>query len=381
MATREDDGSDRLLQELLWAYGPCGQEAEVRAVCARELRPVVDDMWTDDAGNLIGYIAARPPSDDAGRGYRHRVSSAAEPGVATRVMAHMDELSMLVKRVESDGTLHLTQLGTMYPGNFGLGPVAVLGDKETLTAVLTLGSEHTTQESQRIWQTKPDQGDKALDWDHVYVFTGRSTDELQAAGIRPGTRVCVDRSKRTLVDFGEYLGCYFLDDRAAVTALLRAARLLRERDQRPVDDVYLVFTTNEEVGGVGGTYASGSLPGTLTLALEVGPTEQEYGTTVGGGPIIGYSDALCVYDKDVADRLMSIATEQGLSPQGAVLGAFESDASHSKANGLTPRAGLLCLPTLSTHGYEVMRRSAIDEMASIIADFVRQPGAHARGED
>ena len=378
MATREDSATDRLLQELLWAYGPCGQEADVRAVCARELRPVVDDMWTDDAGNLIGYIAADPPTGDTDHGHRHRTSS--EPGVATRVMAHMDELSMLVKRVEPDGTLHLTQLGTMYPGNFGLGPVAVLGEHETLTAVLTLGSEHTTQESQRIWQTKPDQGDKALDWDHVYVFTGRSPDELEAAGVRPGTRVCVDRSKRTLLEVGDYLGCYFLDDRAAVTALLRTARLLRERGQRPADDVYLVFTTNEEIGGVGGTYASGSLPGTLTLALEVGPTEREYGTKVSGGPIIGYSDALCVYDKDVADRLMGIATEQGLSPQGAVLGTFESDASHSKANGLTPRAGLLCLPTLSTHGYEVVRRSAIDEMAAIIVEFVMQPDAHARRE-
>ncbi|KKC04868.1 peptidase M42 [Mycobacterium nebraskense] len=381
MATPEDNATDGLLQELLCAYGPCGQEAEVRAVCARELQPVVDDMWTDDAGNLIGYIAADPPADDAGRGHRHRVSSAAEPGVATRVMAHMDELSMLVKRVEPDGTLHLTQLGTMYPGNFGLGPVAVLGEHETLTAVLTLGSEHTTQESQRIWQTKPDQGDRALDWDHVYVFTGLSPDELETAGVRPGTRVCVDRSKRTLVEVGDYLGCYFLDDRAAVTALLRAAVLLRERGQRPVDDVYLVFTTNEEIGGVGGTYASGSLPGTLTLALEVGPTEREYGTRVSGGPIVGYSDALCVYDKGVADRLMSMATEQGLSPQGAVLGAFESDASHSKANGVTPRAGLLCLPTLSTHGYEVVRRGAIGDMAAIIVEFVMQPGAHTRGED
>lgn len=380
MAPREDSSTDELLQELLWAYGPCGQEADVRAVCARELRPVVDDLWTDDAGNLIGYIGAQPPTDQAGQGHRHRVSSAAEPGVATRVMAHMDELSMLVKRVETDGTLHLTQLGTMYPGNFGLGPVAVLGENETLTAVLTLGSEHTTQESQRIWQTKPDQGDKALDWDHVYVFTGRSTDELAAAGVRPGTRVCVDRSKRALVEIGGYLGCYFLDDRAAVTALLRAARLLRERDQRPVDDVYLVFTTNEEIGGVGGSYASASLPGTLTLALEVGPTEREYYTKVSGGPIVGYSDAQCVYDKDVADRLMGIATDMGLSPQAAVLGAFESDASHSKANGLTPRAGLLCLPTLSTHGYEVMPRRAIDDMAAIIVEFVMQPGAHARDE-
>jgi hypothetical protein len=33
---------------------------------------------------------------------------------------------------------------------------------------------------------------------------------------------------------------------------------------------------------------------------------------------------------------MAIAND-GLSPQAAVLGAFESDSSHSKASGLSPR--------------------------------------------
>ncbi len=374
MAQRDRDSTEDLLQELLWTYGPCGHEEAVRAVCARELQPLVDDMWTDDAGNLIGYIAAGNAAvgsgdDAAGHAHRHRSASAAGPGKATRVMAHMDELSMLVKRVEPDGTLHLTQLGVMYPGNFGLGPVAVLGDHQLVTAVLTLGSEHTTIESPRIWETKPDQGDKALDWQHVYVFTGRSLEELDAAGVHAGTRVCVDRSKRDLVEFGDYIGAYFLDDRAALTALLRAARLMRDRGQRPANDVYFVFTTNEEIGGVGGSYASATLPGTLTLALEVGPTEREYATSVTGGPIVAYSDALCVYDKDVADRLLSIATERELGPQAATLGAFMSDASHSKASGLTPCAGLLCLPTLSTHGFEVIARSAIDAMADIVVDF------------
>jgi putative aminopeptidase FrvX len=358
MTSQRPELRRELLQELLWACGPCGQEDAVRDVCRRELESHVDEMWVDKAGNLIGLI-------------RGGGTTAADDVPATRVMAHMDELSMLVKRVESDGTLHLTQLGTMYPGNFGLGPVSIRGDEETLIGVLSLGSEHTTQESPTIWETKPDGGDKAMDWRHVYVFTGRSPDELAAAGVRAGTRVCVDRSKRTLVEFGDYLGCYFMDDRAPVTALLEVARTLSEGERRPANDAYLVFTTSEEVGGVGGTYASRVLPGDLTLALEVGPTEAEYGTTVSGGPIVAYSDALCVYDKEVADRLMVIAGELEMSPQAAVLGSFESDASHAKANGLSARAGMLCIPTLSTHGYEVIHREAIPSMAEIVIAFLR----------
>lgn len=347
-----------LLQELLSTYGPCGQEGAVRDVCRRELEPFADEVWVDEAGNLVGLV--RGDTRDS---------------ACTRVMAHLDELSMLVKRIDRQGSLHLTPLGTMYPGNFGLGPVAVLGDRETVSGVLTLGSEHTTKESRRIWETKPDQGDKALDWPHVYVFTGRTPEELTAAGVHPGTRVCIDGGKRKLFEFGDYLGCYFLDDRAACTALLETARLLRESGRRPAGDVYLVFTTNEEVGGVGGSYASRTLPGELTLALEVGPTEAEYDTTCRGGPIVGYSDAMSVYDKDVADRLMAIASELGMSPQAAVLGAFESDASHAKANGLTPRAGLLCLPTLSTHGYEVIALRAIPAMAEVVTAFLLDPAS------
>jgi putative aminopeptidase FrvX len=341
-----------LLQELLWACGPSGQEDDVRDICQRELTAAVDETWVDKAGNLVGLIRGDSDRD------------------AVRVMTHMDELSMIVKRMDSDGTLHCSPLGTMYPGNFGLGPVSVLGDRDRLTGVLSLGSEHTTEESQRIWETKPSGGDKAMDWTHVSVFTGRSPHELTDAGVHIGSRICVNRAKRTLIEFGDYLGCYFMDDRALVAALLDAAQTVSERGDRPPNDVYVVFTTNEEVGGIGGSYASASLPGDVTLALEVGPAEAEYATTVRGGPIIAYTDAQGVYDKKIADRLVHIAEKLGLSPQAAVLGAFESDASHSKSTGLAAQAGLLCLPTVNTHGYEIIRRDAIAEIADIVVDFL-----------
>lgn len=62
MAQRGDDSTEGLLQELLGAYGPCGQEDAVRAVRAGELQPLIDDMWTHDAGNLVGYIGAADSS-------------------------------------------------------------------------------------------------------------------------------------------------------------------------------------------------------------------------------------------------------------------------------------------------------------------------------
>ncbi|PRY41164.1 putative aminopeptidase FrvX [Geodermatophilus tzadiensis] len=345
-----------LLDELLRTYGPCGEEGAVRDVVRRELEPLADEVHVDPAGNLVALV--------------HGTDRSAP---AVRVAAHLDELSMIVKRVEPDGTLRVDSLGVMYPGNFGLGPVAVLGRHRTLTGVLTLGSEHTTPESARIWQTKPDAGDQAMDWTHVYVFTGCTADDLAAAGVHPGTRVCVHADKRGLTRFGDFVGSYFLDDRAALTTLVLAARLLREDGGRPPGDVYLVATTSEEMGGIGAAYASRTLPGDLTVALDVGPAEAEYQVTVDGGPVVAYADDAVVYDRALADALVDLGGELGLDPQTAVWRSFDSDASQAMASGQAARAALLSLPTLSTHGYEVLHTGTVNRTARLLAAFLARP--------
>ncbi|MBI3236772.1 MAG: peptidase M42, partial [Chlamydiales bacterium] len=115
-----------LLQSLVNAYGPCGQEEEVREVCRMQLKPLVDEMWVDSAGNLIGKIEGKKGSS-----------------CAIRVMAHMDEISMIVKRVNEDGSLRVNPLGGSYPASFGQGPVDILGDQEVVSGILSFGSMHT----------------------------------------------------------------------------------------------------------------------------------------------------------------------------------------------------------------------------------------------
>lgn len=99
-----------LLEELLLARGPAGQEEEVRQVCRRELERCCDAVWQDAADNLIGRIkAVGVAPDEAER-------------QTTRIMAHQDEIAMVVKRIDPDGRLRVAALGGAFPVNFGMSP-------------------------------------------------------------------------------------------------------------------------------------------------------------------------------------------------------------------------------------------------------------------
>lgn len=85
------ENSTQLLAQRLNARGPGGEEDEVRTLCRAEPLKHCDEVGTDEGGNLVGLIHTQKPQ---GKG-------------ATRVLAHMDEIAMVVKRVEADGTLRM----------------------------------------------------------------------------------------------------------------------------------------------------------------------------------------------------------------------------------------------------------------------------------
>lgn len=125
-----------LLSKLLNARGPGGEENEVRQICQAELGTYCDEIWIDDAGNLIGLIRADNPSPDTSDG-------------PVLVMAHLDEIAMAIKKINDDGSLQVTALGGINPVNFGMCPVDIMGDKAVRPGVLSYGSMHMTGQSQQ----------------------------------------------------------------------------------------------------------------------------------------------------------------------------------------------------------------------------------------
>ena len=346
-----------LLQALINAYGPCGQETEVRVLCEKELKSLTNELWTDAAGNLIGKIKGK---------------NASAPAI--RLMTHMDEISMIVKRINEDGSLRVNPLGGSYPGSFGQGAVAILGDNESLTGILSFGSMHTTQESSSTNKIMPKEfrGEGAAPfWNNVHVTTRKTAKELARAGVHPGTRVVIDRSRRSLHPFQDCIAGYFLDNRASLVIAIETLRKLK--NQILEQDLYIVITCSEEIGAVGACYAARNLPGDISIAIDVGPVAKEYQTILSPDPIIVYQDSYSVYDKAISDHLIALGKKLKFNPQHAVFETYGSDASIAHSLGQSAKAALLCFPVENTHGYEITHKESLNRCIELLQAYLLHP--------
>ncbi|MBA1190256.1 M42 family peptidase [Pseudomonas entomophila] len=343
-----------LLERLLVAYGPGGQEDDVRAVCLEALNEHCDEVHVDRAGNVAGVIRSAHPSD---------------PDDSIRVMAHLDEIAMIVKRIRADGNLEVVALGGAQPICFGACPVEILGDEQRLPGVLSYGSMHASQAT----PTGRDVLSGDVHWNDVHIVTRRSERELQAMGVRPGTRVVLSRHWRQPFRVNDAIAAHFMDDRAPLVAAIEAAVLVRAQRGALQQDVWFVLTTLEEESNAGAMYAAARLPGDTTLALEVGPVLEEYGTRLSADPIVNTGDQKGYYTPAVVTSLMRAARRAGYAPQAALLVDFASDASAVMSSGIAARAGCLAIPTDNTHGFEIIHERGIQACAETLATFLLDP--------
>lgn len=345
-----------LLEELLAARGPGGQEDEVRVICQRMLEPLCDETRIDEAGNLVAVI---------------RAGGDADPASSIRVMAHLDEIAMIVKNVMPDGTLQVLALGGAQPISFGVCPVDILGDRLVCPGVLSYGSMHNSGNS----ANGRDVLKGAVQWKDVHVVTRQTRAQLESAGVRPGTRVVFSQHWRKPFRVGDCIAAHFLDDRAPLVAVIECARRLVERREQLQQDVWFVLTTMEEESNAGAMYAASWLPGNTTLAVEVGPVLDEYGTRLCADPIVNTGDQKGYYSRSVVQGLLAACTRAGYDPQAALLVDFASDASAVLSSGIDARAGCIAIPTENTHGFEMVVMDGITACAASLVEYLIRPQA------
>lgn len=335
-----------LLQQFVSCAGPPGQEEAVRVSLRRHLDALGRQHRTDAKGNLL--------------------VGSCNPRVV--VTAHLDEIALMVSNLEDDGTLRVAPLGGAYPFKLGEGPVEILPvGKEPIPAAISFGATHTSLSISPIQQHRDSQ---AVTWPMARVLTGHSKNELIGCGVRPGTRVVLARSRRQLWPMGgDLIAGYFLDDRAALVAWLLILEALHEK----ADEILFAATSSEEVGGEGALYLLASLPKPpdVCLALEIAPVAPDARLPLDANPAVWSSDAYSNADPSDLEQLAELGRTLGFEVGFQVLSRGGSDASCAAARGLCARPLTLAFPTESSHGFEVIHRNAITNLAALTTAYLR----------
>lgn len=348
-----------ILTDLMSAPSPSGAEYPARLVIERELASRDIGFWVDPAGNLC--VRLDPVSD---RGSR----ADGRPDLV--VVAHMDEVGMVVKRVLPDGSLALSPLGGVRPYKFGEGPVSVIGDVDTCPGVLSLGSLHSTIETHLKFAATSAAFAEVAEWRNWKVHTKMSEAELRRAGVRPGCRVVPARSRRQPSMLGsDYISGYGLDDKAGVVALLAVLSALRPESVER--SVIFAFSTREELDGLGANWLAAEHRPETMIAVEIAPIAAEYGLRSDDNPVIWAKDGFGVADQEVVKELQSAARRCAVDVEFMASELGGSDATHSAHAGNVARPCTLGIPIDNTHGWEIVNLNAIHSMIDLLVEYLQ----------
>ncbi|MFN8440923.1 MAG: M20/M25/M40 family metallo-hydrolase [Caldilineaceae bacterium] len=336
-----------LLSELLAVASPSGYEGRLAEIVRTKLSGFGYQPETDGAGNVFVRFPGQNPQ---------------APLVC--LAAHMDEIGFVVTRIEADGSLRLQRNGGLYPWKQGEGPVEIVGDQGSITAVLSMGSTHAAV------------ADRAVQWEDVRVITGLTPEQLRAVGVRPGSPGVPIQAVRGPVIFGDLadplLGAWTFDDRMGVVALLRLLETIQKEGLQPQQPTIIAFVTCEEVGGFGAkALAQRERPHTF-IAIDGCPIPPGTPLQIDGRPGIWTYDRHGPYNPKLVAELSQLAQTVGTELQPAAYNSTASDASMVYEVGGAERVACFGHVRENSHGYEVARLSVFDNLLKVLVAFIKQ---------
>jgi putative aminopeptidase len=283
------------LRALMLIPGLCGYEGRVR----RRLQHNLDAMgvaWrTDMLGNLITTLDGDP----------------ALPPVM--LIAHMDQLGFVVRKIEADGLLRLERVGGVPERALAAQPVLiVIGEGRDREGVIANKSHHATA---------PDEKYRVLPYSDVHVDAGfASLEEARAAGIEIGSPVVYKPHVAELA--GNRIAGTSVDDRAGCAVQLEALRRLAATKKRPT--VHAVFSVQEEFNLRGALPAVQALQPHIAIQLDLILATDTPDMAHRGDVALGRGPAISLYS------FHGRGTLNGAIPHPALVALF-SDAARRLA--------------------------------------------------
>lgn len=334
-----------LLKKLCLAFGPSGNEDEVRNIIINEVKNFAGDYYTDKIGNLIAFK-----------------KGAEVPEKKRLFIAHMDEVGFMVSSVDSDGYLKFKNLGGI-ESSVILGKRATVGDKR-FPAVFGGKPVHLL---------KGDERDKARSADNIYLDIGvrkkndksDKTNKEEKKDDKDKTDNQNDKKeenkpveigdfavfKSEFMEFGQNkVKCKAIDDRFGCCLLIEMIK------SDLAYDTYFAFTVCEEIGLRGARTAANIVKADAAVIIEATTAGDIYDKKeknkvcyLGGGAVISIMDNSTIYDKKLINLALETAAKNNIKAQVKQAVAGGNDAGAAQKSGKGAEVLAISLPTRYIH--------------------------------
>lgn len=346
-----------LIKTLTEIPGPTGQEDRVHEWCAGHWSGIAEQVEITRVGNVLARVGGSGPS--------------------IILLAHGDELGLIVKSITDNGILHIWPTGRItsnrpaYSYNPVNSPVLVMADHGDVDGQLTYASGHVvgggTDKNHFLWN----------DW---FVDIGVSTrKEAEDLGIHPGTRMVVNPPTRRL---GDAIIGKAMDNRAALSVITAVAE--RVNLDALKYQLWIGSTIQEENGLVGASSIVESHPFEYGIAFDVGLCGDVPGTTkvnhpakLRKGPIAVHQDSSVNYSQRMTMALVAAGKDAGIDVQQAVFQNYGSDGAELTRRGV--ESVLLTVPTRYTHSpNEMVTEADLNACVDLVLAFLERDPLPAR---
>lgn len=331
------------LQVLSEATGVSGYERSVAGTIREVWGPYADDFKMDNLGNLIALKRGEGP----------------EPRPKIMLAAHMDEIGLMVTKIEERGFLRFTQVGGVDQRTLLAQEVIVHGQRD-LPGIIGAKPPHLVS---------PEEAKKAVPMDELFVDVGLPKEEVEKL-VEVGDLITVRRSFTPLL--GDFAAGKAFDDRAGVAVLYECLRELKRFHHRA--DVLAVATVQEEVGLKGAITSTYGLQPDLGIAIDVGhgdvpgvPEQKTLALDKGPGLALGPNIHPRIYE-----ALVKAAQELGISYQVEVAaGATGTDAWAMQVSRAGVPTGLISIPLRYMHtSVETLSLGDVKKSGKLLAYFI-----------
>lgn len=285
------------------------------------------------------------------------VSTTEEPELI--ITAHIDTLGGMVKYVNDDGTIEITQIGGWPPNSFEGEYVSILTQSGKIlrgTFLINNPAAHVNRDIPKI----------AREMNNMHIrIDGITCSKVETTGlgISIGDFVFFDpRFEYTTTGF---IKSRFLDDKACAGILYEL--LLNEYAEMKNRNVGCFFSNYEEVGHGVPAGIPGSVKEMLVADMGVvGEGVEGCETAVS----ICAKDSSGPYDYDIRRKLVQLAQEQKIPYVVDVFPFYSSDGTVALRSGLDIRVGLIGPGVNSSHGVERTHEKGVRATRDLILQFI-----------